>query len=73
MLACRRIPATAGKVLGMDDTGTKVKRRIARMAAAREAGFWVRLLYVQVTLETTFRRNQVRSDSRRRCGAVLVR
>ena len=41
----------------LDGTGTKVKRRLDRMAAAREAGLWVKLLYVRVKLKTALRRN----------------
>lgn len=33
-------------IVAIDGTGTKIKRRLQRVKAARDAGFWVRLLYV---------------------------
>jgi shikimate kinase len=47
---------SVGRVI-LDGTGTKVARRKGRMAAARAAGFRVKILYVRVTLETAKRRN----------------
>ena len=35
------------RVFAVDGTGTKVSRRVQRMADARNAGYWVRLLYVR--------------------------
>ena len=47
---------SVGRII-LDGTGTKVARRKGRMAAARAAGFRVKILYVRVTLETAKRRN----------------
>lgn len=44
----------------LDGTGTKVQRRLQRIAAAKEQGLTTILLYVRVTLETALRRNAKR-------------
>ena len=44
----------------LDGTGTKVARNARRMAEARAAGIWVKVLYVRVSLETAERRNAKR-------------
>ena len=49
-----------GRFVCFDGTGTRVKRQIRRMREAREAGFDVVQLYVEVSLETALRRNQQR-------------
>lgn len=48
------------RLVAFDGTGTKVVRRIERMKQARAAGYWIRLLYVRVSLETAMRRNSRR-------------
>ena len=44
----------------MDGTGTKVERSVQRMDDARAAGWFVKLLHVDVTLETAIARNAKR-------------
>jgi len=47
-------------LVAFDGTGTKVKRRIERMHQAREAGYWIRLLHIRVSLATALERNSRR-------------
>jgi predicted kinase len=49
-----------GRFVCFDGTGTRVKRQMRRMREAREAGFDIVQLYVEVSLETALRRNQQR-------------
>lgn len=41
----------------VDGTGTKLSRRLQRMRDARQAGWWVKLLVVSVSLRTAVERN----------------
>lgn len=46
--------------LVVDGTGTNVERHIERMEMARQAGWWVTLLHVRVSLATAIERNTQR-------------
>ncbi|KAJ8599594.1 hypothetical protein CTAYLR_004709 [Chrysophaeum taylorii] len=48
------------RVIVVDGTGTKVDRRLRRIAAAKHHGLATVLLYVNVTIETALRRNERR-------------
>ncbi|KAJ1455630.1 FAD-linked oxidoreductase-like protein [Pelagophyceae sp. CCMP2097] len=50
----------SGRIVGFDGTGTNIARQIRRIKQAKEAGFWVVLLYVQVSAETALDRNNQR-------------
>ena len=45
----------------VDGTGTNAEKMARRIKQAREAGFFVRLLYVRCTIETSLRRNALRA------------
>lgn len=47
-------------LVAVDGTGARVERTSRRMRQAQEAGYWVQLLYVKVSLETAMRRNLLR-------------
>ena len=49
-----------GRIVCFDGTGTHVDRQLRRMREAKDAGFTVVQLYVEVSLETALRRNAER-------------
>ena len=60
ILANPRLADGRGRIVCFDGTGTHVERQIRRMREAKEAGFTIVQLYVEVSLETALRRNKER-------------
>ena len=50
-------------ILCIDGTGTHIERQVRRMTQAKDAGFWIVQLYVQVSFETAVLRNEKRKRS----------
>ena len=51
----------SSRIYALDGTGANYERTIRRMQDAKDAGFWIVLLYVKVNVETALRRNARRN------------
>lgn len=54
-------PNNENRIYALDGTGANYDRTIRRMNEAKNAGFWIVLLYVNVNVETALRRNARRN------------